>query len=324
MLTLPASYSAICTNSLLNEIVPQFQISKAEQCEFWCQGLNDSYKVNTDNETFLLRIYRHGWRDLPAINFEVEALLHLKKQGADVAYPIATKTGSHIIEINAPEGLRYVILTRYAGGQELTLSGDLSAERYGQHLAQIHLLSEQFKPSHKRFKLDVKHLITEPVQRIKPFLAHRLEDWKLIDNRSKILKITLQSMLDKSTDIGFCHGDMHGGNAHFDGSRLVSFDYDCCGFGLRAYDLAIFKWALKLHKKDNSIWQRFLKSYLQHRPISQQELQYIDHLVCIRHIWLIGLHIDIAVAKGWLNEKYFDQQIDFLKTQIDKIKNNES
>lgn len=324
MLTPPVSYSVICTDYLLNEVIPQFQIEQAEHCEFWCQGLNDSYKVSTSTDTFLLRIYRHGWRDLPAINFEVEALLHLKNNGVDVAYPIATKKGDYIINIEAPEGIRYVILTRYAKGQELSLSEEGSAESYAQHMAQIHSLSETFKAPPERFKLDVEHLLTEPIQRIKPFLADRLEDCEFIESCSKNLQLVLQGMLDDSTDFGFCHGDMHGGNAHLDGSQLISFDYDCCGFGLRVYDLAIFKWALKLHKKDDSIWQRFLESYQQHRPLSPQDLQQIDHLVCIRHIWLIGLHIDIAVAKGWLSEKYFDQQIDFLKTQIDEIKNNES
>jgi hypothetical protein len=138
MLTPPVCYSVICTDYLLNEVVPQFQITQADHCEFWCQGLNDSYKVKTANEIFLLRIYRHGWRDVPAIHFEVEALLHLKKNGVDVAYPISTKKGDYIINIEAPEGIRYAILTRYAKGQELSLSEEGSAESYAQHMAKIH------------------------------------------------------------------------------------------------------------------------------------------------------------------------------------------
>ncbi|WP_413700728.1 phosphotransferase enzyme family protein [Psychromonas sp. KJ10-10] len=316
MLTLPVSYSATSPQALLDNILPQFQIEQAEHCVFWCQGLNDSYKVSTQNETFLLRIYRHQWRDIEAINFEIQALLYLQKMGADIAYPIATHTGDHIVQITAPEGIRYAILTRYAKGQELTLTEQKSAEVYAQHMTQIHLLSEQFKPTYKRFKLDVKHLITEPLQRIKPFLADRLEDWEFIKNGAKALTLTLQSMLDESSDIGFCHGDMHGGNAHYDGSQLISFDFDCCAIGLRVYDLAIFKWALKLNKKDDAIWVRFLKTYQQHRPLNKQDIKQIDNLVAVRQIWLMGLHIDIAVAKGWLNDAYFDRQMAFLRENI--------
>jgi Ser/Thr protein kinase RdoA (MazF antagonist) len=314
MITLPVSYSVTCANTLLRDIIPQFQIEEALQCEFWCQGLNDSYKVKTKNNTFLLRIYRHRWRDFEAINFEVEVLLHLQKNGANVAYPIATKQGDYIVKIKAPEGVRYIILTRYADGHELNFSDHYSATLYGQHMAQTHLLTEQFRTSHCRFKLDVKHLVTEPIERIRPFLDHRQDDWHYIKNSAKTLVIQLQKLLDESKDIGFCHGDMHGGNAHYDGTQLISFDFDCCGLGLRVYDLAIFKWSLAVNKADDSTWQRFLTSYQQHRPLLEQDLQQIDFLVSIRHIWLIGLHIDVTVAKGWLNDAYFDQKLAFLKS----------
>jgi Ser/Thr protein kinase RdoA (MazF antagonist) len=313
MLTLPVTYSVTCSNALLHDVIPQFQIDKALHCEFWCQGLNDTYKVKTELDTFILRIYRYGWRDLAAINFEIQALLHLQKNGADIAYPIATKKGDYIVTLNVPEGLRYVILTRYISGNELDFSIPNNATLYAQHLAQIHFCTEQFKTSNHRFKLDVKHLISEPLARIKHFLIDRQDDWSFIKNTADKLSISLQKALNESLDIGFCHADMHGGNAHYDGKSLASFDFDCCAIGLRVYDLAVFKWSLKSQGKEDSIWQRFLHAYQQQRPLADDDLILIDSLVSIRHLWLIGLHIDIAVAKGWLDDNYFDQKIAFLK-----------
>lgn len=310
---LPVTYSVTCTQTILETVVPQFQINNTLYCEFWCQGLNDSYKVITTSDTFLLRIYRHNWRSLEEIKFELDALLHLQKKGADVAYPIASHNGEYIVSINAPEGLRYAILTRYIKGKELKFSSTENAALYGKNMAQLHLLSEQFSSEHARFKLDVKHLITEPLQRIKPFLKESNDDWEFISNCAKTLSLQLQQALNRSQDIGFCHGDLHGGNAHYDGDKLAFFDFDCCGFGLRVYDLAVFKWALKQGKKEHQIWQSFLQSYLQYRPLNNNDLAMIDTLVSIRHLWLIGLHIDIAVAKGWLNEHYFDQKMAFLR-----------
>lgn len=312
---LPVSYSISCTNALLKEIIPQFKIFNVLHCEFWCQGLNDSYKVETATDTFLLRLYRHHWRTLTEIEFEIDALLHLKENGADVAYPIATKKGDYIVSFNAPEGSRYAILTSYIQGKELTFNGTEHAALYGQQVAQLHLKSEQFSSTHSRFKLDVKHLITEPLQRIEPFLKERPDDWAFISNYAERLSLQLQRALDSSDDIGFCHADLHGGNAHYDGNTLTFFDFDCCGFGLRIYDLAVFKWALKQDKKENEVWQAFLQAYLQYRPLNSNELAMVDALVSIRQLWLIGLHIDIALAKGWLDERYFDQKIDFLRNQ---------
>lgn len=315
MLTMPVTYSVTCNDTLLGDVLPLFQIEKPVHCEFWCQGLNDSYKVTTETGLFLLRIYRYGWRDLEAINFELQALLHLKNNGADIAYPIATKEGGYVVNIAAPEGQRYIILTSYVVGSELDFSEPQSAQLYGQHMARIHQCSEQFNSNHHRFEFNVAHLINEPMCRIKPFLRHRINDWTFLENKAQALAIELQQALDRSKDIGLCHGDMAGGNAHYDGIKLFSFDFDCCAVGLRVYDLAIFKWSLKQDNKDNAIWQRFLHSYQQHRPLTDSDLKLIDSLVAIRHIWLMGLHIDVAVAKGWLNDHYFDQKIAFLRNK---------
>jgi thiamine kinase-like enzyme len=39
-------------------------------------------------------------------------------------------------------------------------------------------------------------------------------------------------------EIGFCHGDFHGGNACQKDGSFTFYDFDCCGWGYRAYDLA--------------------------------------------------------------------------------------
>ena len=315
MLTLPVSYSVTCADALLRNVIPLFQVEQAVKCEFWCQGLNDSYKVSTANKTFLLRIYRYQWRSLEEIQFEIDVLLHLKVNGADIAYPIATEKGDYIVTLATPEGRRHAILTTYIEGHELDLSCPESAPLYGQHMAQLHQRSTHFRSNNNRFKLDVSHLITQPISRIKPFLAHRQCDWVFITGYAQTLALALQDALNNSRDIGLCHADLSGGNAHYDGNKITSFDFDCCAIGLRVYDLAVFKWSLIHNENKKILWEKFLKSYLLHRPLSTADLQLIDILVSIRHIWLMGLHIDIAVAKGWLSEEYFSQAISFLRTQ---------
>ena len=315
MLKLPVSYSVTCADSLLRDVIPLFQVEQAIKCEFWCQGLNDAYKLTTAKETYLLRIYRYQWRSLEEIKFELDALLHLKTNGADVAYPIATQAGDYIVTLATPEGMRHAILTTYAEGNELDFCNVQSAALYAQHMAQIHHFSTHFKSPHQRFQLDVNHLISEPLQRIEPFLKQRPNDWLFMTDYAKTLAVQLQGALNRSLDIGLCHADLSGGNAHYDGNKVTSFDFDCCAMGLRVYDLAVFKWSLKQNgnKEEDDIWERFLTTYLQHRPLADNDLRLVDTLVSIRQIWLMGVHIDIAVGKGWLNEAYFDQKIAFLR-----------
>ena len=315
MLQLPATYSVICTNALFTEIIPQFKIDNPMHCQFWCQGLNDTYKVFTATDVFILRLYRHNWRTHQAISFELDALLHLKSQGVDVAFPISTHKGDYIVTFNAPEGLRYAVLTRYIAGKELDFSIPENGALYGQHIAQLHLSSANFISSHQRFELDVKHLLTEPLQRIKSFLTDRHAEWLFIETYAQLLSARLQQALDNTPKLFFCHGDLHGGNAHLDNQQLGFFDFDCCGLGLRSYDLAVFKWSLLTEKKELSVWENFLHAYQQYYPLETEEQALIDTLVSVRQIWLIGLHINIAVAKGWLDEHYFDQKIAFLRQQ---------
>lgn len=315
MIKLPVTYSVICTNALLTEVIPQFEIVHPIHCQFWCQGLNDTYKVITKTETYILRIYRHNWRTRSEICFEMDALLHLQANSAQIAYPIKTQKGDYIVDIIAPEGIRHAVLIQHIAGNELDFSHPESAQIYASHMAQLHLNSTQFNSTHQRFKLNVKHLISTPLQRIKPFLKDRQGDWMFIEGFAQQLADKLQKALDNSPQLAFCHGDLHGGNAHKNGEKFASFDFDCCGFGLRSYDLAVFKWALQVDNKEMKHWDNFLQRYQQLFPLPSAEINLIDTLVSVRHIWLIGLHIDIAIAKGWLDNQYFDQRIAFLRKQ---------
>jgi len=61
-------------------------------------------------------------------------------------------------------------------------------------------------------------------------------------------------------NFGFCHGDLHGGNAAFDGDTITMFDFDCCGVGWRAYDIAVYRWLLDM-RSTTSNWKPFLDAY---------------------------------------------------------------
>ena len=96
LISIGAMYSSLCSEELLSKIVPMFNIPSAISCEFLCQGINDSYKVATESESYLLRIYRKDWRTKSDIEFELSILNHLHQEGVNVAHPIATVTGKKI------------------------------------------------------------------------------------------------------------------------------------------------------------------------------------------------------------------------------------
>ncbi|MGB0848454.1 MAG: phosphotransferase enzyme family protein [Thiolinea sp.] len=315
MLNISASYSTLAATDLLEHVVPQYQVKSPIRCEFWLRGLNDTYKITAKTDNYILRVYRKDWRTLSQIKFEVDALNYLHEQGANVSYPIKRLDGEYVTTLNTPEGVRYVIVTAFAEGAALSYDDVQDAYIYGANVADIHTLSAGFASEHPRFELDHVRLLSEPLECIRPFLAHRPECWKFLENFGARLLSFMEAIRDQDADYGLCHGDFHGWNAHYHSDTLTFFDFDDCGYGWRAYDLAVFRWDARLDKKENERWAAFIKGYRSKRDISDADLKLTTTFMAIRDIWLMGEHMGNAkdFGRGWMGDEYIDERIAFLK-----------
>lgn len=319
MSTFPVTRSILSATALSEAVVEVYGFATPTECLFFQMGLNDTYLLKTKSTTYMLRIYRQGWRSLPEIQYELEALLHVQKAGSAVSVPVRRQDGTFVGTIAAPEGERYMVLFTYAPGKEPTsetIGGD-EACLYGKVAAQIHTATETFQTPHQRFELDFEHLIEIPLRSIQPMLAHRPEDWEYVQTLTEKLQRQMMHLPLSSLEQGFCHGDLHWGNARLPDDRktLTLFDFDCCGLGWRAYDLAVFRWAVRLRKKEQEQWPSFLRGYRAERNIHERDIQAIPYFVALRHVWLLGLHAANRqdFGMGWMNDAYFDEAITFLR-----------
>jgi|CXWK01.1.fsa_nt_gi Ser/Thr protein kinase RdoA (MazF antagonist) len=320
MSTFPVTRSILSAPALSEAVVRDYGLAVPTDCQFLQWGLNDTYLLKSKAPTYVLRIYRRGWRSLSEIQYEVEALLHMQKAGIAVSVPVRRHDGTFVGTIAAPEGIRYMVLFTYAPGREPTYDSkdDTAAYHYGKLAAQIHTATATFQSPHQRVGLDLEHLLEIPLRSIEPMLAHRLEDWKYLQTLTEKLRRWGTQLPFSNLEQGFCHGDLHWGNAHLqdDHKTLTVFDFDCCGVGWRAYDLAVFRWAARLRKKEQAQWPVFLRGYRDERTIHEREIQAIPYFVALRHLWLLGLHTASREDCGtaWMNEAYFDEAITFLRT----------
>jgi Ser/Thr protein kinase RdoA (MazF antagonist) len=315
----PVIYSTLSPEALASEILPDFDLGVIEDCEFYYNGFNDTYKVNTANGiNYYLRVYRIRWRSLEDIAYELDVLDHLYAKGVPAIRPLPDKNGDTIRQLHAPEGVRYATLFTEAQGEELSYDKDpeSTAFKYGQAVARIHNAVEDFSSQYNRFHIDLEHLIDKPLRNIQPFLHSRGEAWDYIQKFAGHIRQQITDLPASSLEQGFCHGDFQGyhANVHPDG-RMTFYDFDCCGFGYRAYDLAVFRWASRLDEQENERWDSYLKGYLEIRPLKDVDLQAIHLFVCARYIWHMGVHTENAEdwGAGPLNDKYFDRRIVFLK-----------
>jgi Ser/Thr protein kinase RdoA (MazF antagonist) len=102
---------------------------------------------------------------------------------------------------------------------------------------------------------------------------------------------------------GFCHGDTGSANAHItaDG-RLTLFDFDMCGAGWRAYDIATF-----LIDEPEAIVHAFLEGYESVRTLGALERTSIPIFQIVQSIWVLGLRANYA--NDWGNALLSDRLV---------------
>lgn len=314
----PVHHSTLSADALSMKVLRDYNVGIPTECTLLTRGLNDTYVVVTDDGKFVLRIYRKAWRSESEILFELEALLHLAGKGVSVSAPIRRKDGRITGIVAAPEGPRYIVLFSYAPGAEPTYERESEAESYlyGKVAAQIHAATDTFRGSFHRFSLDLDHLLTLPLRACEPLLAHRPTDRTYLAGLAEKLRSLLQELPSSGLERGFCHGDLYGWNANLDDhNTLTVYDFDCCGMGWRAYDVAVFRWGARIRGKDQERWPSFIRGYTEQRPLNEVDLQAVPYFVAIRHFWLLGLHIGYSRdgGSGWLNDGYFDRALKFFR-----------
>ena len=300
--------------------MPLYALGAISRCRLHHRGLNDTYKVEgSQGDTYFLRIYRAGWRSRGEIETEIAILLHLAQGKASVSTPVSRKDCQVITPLDCAEGRRWAALFTCAPGSEVDFNGytDLLAGRYGEAVATIHSAADSFEGRSLRPALDLAELLERPLRLLMSAISHRPEDVAYLYGLGDRLRHRIQGMA--GLEIGFCHGDFHGRNACEKNGAFTFYDFDCCGWGYRAYDLAVFPWAFAVRQNTperiEAMGRAFLKGYVRRRTLGPTDVDAIAAFVAIRQIWLLGLHIGSGDRFGWewINDGYFDSQLKVLR-----------
>jgi Ser/Thr protein kinase RdoA (MazF antagonist) len=315
----PVTHSVVSAQALEEYILSHYEIGSLANCVLHTRGINDTYEITTQSgQRFFLRVYRTPWRSFANVGYEVDALRHLHQKGIPVAYPIAQCSGSFIGTVNAPEGNRAVVLFNLAPGKEPSYTEDpgQKAFDYGRAVARLHNALQDFASPHQRFQLDLDHLIDAPLKTIQPVLARRPSDWQYLLDFANLLHQRITALPASALEWGFCHGDLQGYHHHIqEDGTLTFFDFDCCGYGIRAYDLAVFHWCFHQEANEKLVVEQYRQGYQDERPLNEVDLRAIPLFVAARYIWHMGLHTANGAdwGFGWLNDAYFDKAMKNLR-----------
>jgi Ser/Thr protein kinase RdoA (MazF antagonist) len=318
---IPVIHSIPSGEALISMVLPNYPIGKPHSCKLLKRGLNDTYLVETEQEKYILRLYRRGWRTKEEIDFELELLAFLHEQNQPIAYPIERKDSSFTTGIAAPEGKRYAALFSYALGKAVNekLEGEQS-QRLGEVLAIIHQTLNNFNSSFSRPHLNNEYLLDRSITAILNLYKHRINEFNYLHAQIEQIKKQLESLkLSKSTpEYGICVGDVHSGNAHFnEENQPTLFDFDQCGHGWRAFDIAKFMHIAITWKIDVKVRNLFLEGYQRIRQLDTVELASIPIFIKAAHIWVMGLGtgaVGDVLPYGWFTDDWLDQRLATLKS----------
>ena len=311
----PVRSSLLSAEAISTEVLPQFGLSPDSKCEYFSGGFSHTYRITTPSGTiYYLKSYRKNWRTLEDVKCEMDALNYLKEKGFPATHPVKTLSGNFHYSVNAPEGQRNLVLLTLAPGNEITYENEPEkiAENYGQAEALMHNALEGFQSPYNRFQLDLDYFTIKPLETIETFLKDKPKDWEFIKNFADTLRSKILALPVSELEMGFCHGDLQGYHANVNQDGVFTFfDFDCGGYGFRAYDLAVFLWCCRLEDTVSTRWQPFLDAYKSKRRLSMVDEKAIPLFVCARYLWHIGVHTFNAPDWGidFLNENYFKDHL---------------
>ncbi|OKP84768.1 hypothetical protein A3842_07875 [Paenibacillus sp. P3E] len=314
----PVTYSTPSAPALLKLAAEVYNMDDLTECVLIKRGFNDTYLLAGNDRKYILRVYRYNKRTVLEISEEVQLLLELSKRGVSVSSPIPLKNDTLIGNIACPEGSRQFVLFTYVDGHPLNLKDDAQVHAFGKAVAQLHECSSNFNIEPIRKNLSLEQLINTSILSMKPFLNTQSEEWRFLSNTAERVIDHIKKI--DNLDFGMCHGDLHPGNVHIK-ENYQFFDFDFCGFGWSAYDLATIKYELLTNRvilrpaDQEKKWDIFLDGYDNIRKLKKNDIRAVPWFIVVRHLWYMGAHNDNLKDHGIvdMNETSIDHFLNILR-----------
>jgi Ser/Thr protein kinase RdoA (MazF antagonist) len=277
--------SFVAADALAELIQAEYNLTGPVRCQLFSKMLrtqdNDHYLVTTgDGQRFVVRVYQLGTR----LNrketdylYEVDWLNFLRGEGLPISYPIPRADGSLLGRLYAPEGLRYYALFSLAPGRPMSIQSEEQLFVMGREMARIHLASNDYQGQFERQPMNLEFLVDKPIERIKQYWDEdRAQDLEILMISAEEAKDEILALIanEQYTPDGWgpIGGDFHSGSVFFtDDNQPTFFNFDWCGYGWRAYDIAVFLFNTNLiHNSSADLSEAFFCRVLLAAPALRQ------------------------------------------------------
>lgn len=301
---------------------------------FVAQSENTTFRVDVPGDTqrqamghpyvanrYLLRIHRRGYQTSEAIASEM-AWLWALRQDADlpVPEPVPALDGELWVEAAAP-GVpepRACSLLRWMRGRLIRQRFQPHHfEALGRLMACLHDHAVQWDlpPDFTRRHWDWEGLFGDgagfnlPASQVWALVPQAYHD--VFDAVARQTQRTMESLRQGPDVFGLIHADLFlgaEGNVLFSGGQARPVDFDDCGLGYWAYDLAVPLCHWQQAEGWPSIRDALLDGYARIRPLPEDQLACLDLFMAARHVSEVLWGVDMAQVNsafqaeldGWL------------------------
>jgi Ser/Thr protein kinase RdoA (MazF antagonist) len=286
----PITKSFLSTEALAHRIEHEYNLTNV-RCQLITTTLRDVYLVTSLRKRFILFVYRSGARSVEYIEAEWRFVTYLGSHGVPVAPALSTTSGTTILAFDAPEGTRYGVLTRFVDGQHLRQRPSVSAVRaYGRHIATIHTLADAMPEVLSRPVNDVAAIVEQSITAAAAALIDRRDAVTYLQECATLLLPKLAALSKAPSVYGIIHGDVIRTNAQVsDDGTVTVLDFDFCGPGWRAYDIATFLLTIGGTPNQEEFADAFLNGYTHIRTLTELEYKMLPLFRAVRAIFDIGM-----------------------------------
>jgi Ser/Thr protein kinase RdoA (MazF antagonist) len=276
-----------------------------ETCRLLSHGENTTFRVVADGgKQFLLRIHRNDYHTRAAIMEELRWLQDLSgDEQLVVPRPVQSSQG-HLLESVQTQAVgeaRHCVVLEWIAGRFIDKSLNAAHMRsLGIVVGRLHRHGRRRKIKERRY-WDAEGLLGVkpkfgPVEDLPGVSA---SDQKAIsDARAATFRRLKRFESLYSHKRGLIHADLHFGNLLMSKRRMAVIDFDDCGFGFLAYDLAVPLSALQSRtgKHDGQLESfkgALLEGYARETDWDRNDEEILSQLMIARRI----------VMLGWLNSR---------------------
>ena len=275
--------------ALLPFLFDRYGMSPAATCSFIRRGGNDHYLVEDGERKYVLRLYLNGKYYIGGTDdfrFELGLIQFLLNQGLPVARPIPDVDGQSLTRFESGRETRLGALFEFAeGGDIWDTMDEKHAGELGSTVARLHLAMDRFTSEYTRYHLDLDFLLEVPLRLLEVHASYRgKESLEFLRDFADGLRERVRQAPTEGGAYGLIHGDLgwHNINYHPDLGMTI-FDFDLCGYGWRAFDLALVRLQF-----DDHHWDAFIGAYHAVRPMSGVERESIADFVQLWPMWHVG------------------------------------